>query len=547
MPRVGPRLLNEEYAVFARNARNENGYIQGRNSDVKAADLPPGTNAKFVYRYVDVSGANNFFIPFTTDAVDVVRAPLVNDTYYRVYWAGDGVPPGFNSIQRLRNGDPAYALGVPAPAVAPTVTVGSAGSSPTTEDRAYVYTFVDSFGSEGPPSPPELINARLDDTISVEVPTPGGGVFITDGTPFARVNIYRTVPGISATAFFYVGFRTFVSPYAPVTFTDNVSNPKAALNDILRTTRYFPPNEDIEGLAVMPNGFLAGFEGRNIHFSEPYLPHAWPPQYTLSVEDDVVGLGVFGTNLAIMTTGTPYMASGISPDGMTLDKLGAVNPCLARRSIVAMPDRVLYASEDGLTQISVGGKTNITQDIITRQQWSDTFTPRQIRAVRDGETTYTAFLAGEFGFSIDMNAPDRGIVRIRSDRDVDAFNEDYEGLRPLLVSGDEVYFFNVTDTTPHQAMWYSKEFFLVKPVNFGACQINAVDLAPGTYPAPWTPYVFLSIFADGVQIVNVDAPINTPFKLPSGYKAQVWQFYFTTTLDISRFAIAETEQELADV
>ena len=59
---------------------------------------------------------------------------------------------------------------------------------------------------------------------------------------------------------------------------------------------------------MMANGIAAGFTNeREVWFSAAYLPHAWPPQYALTVDYPIVGLTANGTSLNIMTEGRPLL------------------------------------------------------------------------------------------------------------------------------------------------------------------------------------------------------------------------------------------------
>ncbi|MGL1400235.1 hypothetical protein ACSTI4_24935, partial [Vibrio parahaemolyticus] len=77
--------------------------------------------------------------------------------------------------------------------------------------------------------------------------------------------------------------------------------------------QYNPPPAGLRGLTAMPNGMMAAFDGKDLYFCEPYLPHAWPASYTLTTDFPIVGLGAFGTSLVVMTTGNLYLVSGTAP------------------------------------------------------------------------------------------------------------------------------------------------------------------------------------------------------------------------------------------
>jgi hypothetical protein len=56
--------------------------------------------------------------------------------------------------------------------------------------------------------------------------------------------------------------------------------------------------------------------------------------------------------------------------------------------------------------------------------------------------------------------------------------------------------------------------------------------------------VEFALIADGREVYRQLIRPNRPFKLPSGYKAQVYQFEISGRARVSRVMIAETEREL---
>ena len=50
----------------------------------------------------------------------------------------------------------------------------------------------------------------------------------------------------------------------------------------------------MKGLTAIGNGIFAGFSGKRLCFSEPFLPHAWPVAYRITLEDEIVGICMAG-------------------------------------------------------------------------------------------------------------------------------------------------------------------------------------------------------------------------------------------------------------
>jgi hypothetical protein len=537
VPQLGVRLLEAINGAEVTDARSISGYLAGRERDEKlttVVGLP--RRVRRIERDGDFA-----YLTFVTPNVDIIRAPLVNDQFDRLFWAGEGFPPSFNTTDRIFSGLPGYFLGIDGPTIALSLTnTGGGDNSIAAETRFYVYTFVDSFGQESQPSPPSQISPVF----------PGDDITVVWALPPAAANkpvistvrIYRTVPGANnRAAFFFVAER----PTAPALFVDDLASSAVALNETMPSGNWNPPPTDMKGMAVLPNGFLVGFRGRDVLFSEPYQPYAWPSVYTLSVEDEIVGLGVFDTNVAILTTGSPYIASGVTPEAMSLIKVGPTNACVSRRSIVNMPGAVVYASDDGLASISVAGNSLLTQGVIDRDTWRKNYSPSTIIAARDSEARYVAFITRDKGFEIDFRDPARGFVWLTGPPGgVDGVDEDAEGRRALLMSVSDIYTFSTALAPAETYVWRSKEFVVPQPLNFAIAEIKSGAHQGANPPLPMTTLQF-RMWADGVLRFDETVPVNKPFRLPSGFLADVFQFEFEGVVPVTRMMVAETGRELA--
>lgn len=238
------------------------------------------------------------------------------------------------------------------------------------ESRVYVYTFVSELGEEGPPSPASEV---------VTIPT-GGSVVVGgfEAPPSTKRNItnmriYRANTGNESTEFQFVA--EIDSPFSD--YIDEVAG--TDLGEVLQTTTWEPPPEDLEGLTALPNGVLAGFVGKTLYFSEPYFPHAWPPEYKKAVDYDIVGLGVLPNGVAVLTKGSAYIATGDHPRAMSLRHFTTSQSCVSKRSIVSTIDSVIYASPDGLVSIGAGGFRILTSPWMTKREWQDRYSPSTIR------------------------------------------------------------------------------------------------------------------------------------------------------------------------
>lgn len=71
------------------------------------------------------------WLEFDDPDTDVMRSPVVDDSFDRYYFASPTVAPKYNTRDRIQAGLPAWLLGVPAPGCSPGVTVAGGGSAVT--------------------------------------------------------------------------------------------------------------------------------------------------------------------------------------------------------------------------------------------------------------------------------------------------------------------------------------------------------------------------------------------------------------------------------
>lgn len=363
-PRTSPTLLANNQAQQADNVKlysQELRYWRGPVLDTK----PAMTGIKTLYRLWNTSSETACWLTWQTD-VDVVPGPLADTSDFRVYYTGDGAPKKTNWALATTGPGPYPAawqyLGVPAPTGAPAVSLTGTGSG-TAEDRVYVYTWVNTFGDmteESAPSPPSaLISVQPGNGVDVNgfAAAPGAGYDIT------HINIYRSVAGATTSSY------EFVAQIAVGAGTYNDTLTSAQLGSDLSTIGFIPPPAALQGMVLLPCGSLAGFLGNTVYFSEPYLPHAWPIAYALSVPRNVIGLSVYGNNVVVATDGEPYVLTGAVPGSMQPVKIPLLEPCVSKRSMVTDQYGVTYASPNGLVNISDQIREVVTKHLFRRDEW----------------------------------------------------------------------------------------------------------------------------------------------------------------------------------
>lgn len=460
------------------------------------------------------------------------------------------------------------------------------------ETRAYIYTYVSVFGSieeESAPSP------ASDATIVRH----GQLCYLTNFSEVPEglhniqyIRIYRAVTGSLGTPYLYVGQINV----GDTEFED--STLASELGEVCPSLSWSEPPEGLQGLVGLANGSLAGFVDNELWFSEPYIPHAFPVSYMLTTEYPIVGLGVFGESLAVMTEGNPYIVTGTDPSAMSMAKLPLYEPCVSKRSIASDETGVMYASPNGLILIGVGGAQNSTRNMFTKEEWQAYNPVSLLSRMVDGK--YIGFWKVEptgtepakYGGLILDRYIQASPLSVTSYWATALYMEPTESKLYLCIDGEvKEWEGDEYNSLPYE--WRSKVFVLPRPLNFGAVQIDADfgDIASATRlqeqiallvkenqeiwqegdllgslnsrPMNQTAtngsnlfevsvavddrYVLLTIFADGQQRAQLSIKNRNAVRLPSGFKADRWELKLNGNIPLKHVKLAETSKGLVEI
>jgi hypothetical protein len=558
LPVKDERLLPDNFAANADGTWLYGGALRGFNSSVPLRTLanPLAKAAFHIPNLPGIPNGANEWLEFTDRDTDLIKAPVINDSFYRYYFVSPTQSPHYNTLARIRSGDAPFVLGIPTPDNAPTVVAN--GGTATTLIRSYLYTWLSAYGEESAPSPAFNVSGHID-TPSWTVTLPAITGTETAGRNITQRRIYRTVTGTTGVASFF-----FVAdvPVGNSSYTDTLAaNPdsKVAAGSLLPGVVYYPPPSDLAGWVALPNGIIAGFTGNDICFCEPYLPHAWPPEYRVSVEYPIVGLGVIGNNLVACTKGFPAVAAGNHPSVMTFTKVQIDEPCLSKGSIVSAIDGVYYASASGLIKANPYQVVNVTKPICDRDKWNSFIDVANIRATRSSDN-YFAFSAAPStggGLMIDTSSQQTAFVTHDLGMSVDNVMPDVFSIKTLFISGGKVYEWDAAGATPPKPyVWKSKKYSLPMSDNFAAgiiafeppAGLNLIFNTPlvGTIGAPFTTamYILLNVYADDRLVMTREIRDQEVFRLPGGFKAVTWQFEVTSQVIIHGMVFATSIKEL---
>lgn len=520
VPRVEPHLLPDEVATVARDCHFDSGVISPIKGDVRHGTLQLAAKTLFRYREDDW---------FAWDrAVEVMRSPVAQDAYGRVYYT-DGLYPKVTTAQLATSGlsrpTAWYRLGVVAPTAAISIgaitpPAGETDDSLTDDEtRYYVETYVTEMGEEGPPGPPSnpVKIGIPDSTVALGLLPPGS----TDRNIKTR-RIYRSVTGGGVSDFLLL----VELPIATGSYID--SKEEGALGPVLETYDYLPPPDNMRGLCLMANGIAAGYAGNELLFSGAYLPYAWPKANRLTTEHDIVAIAAIGTALVVGTKGHPYICSGVSPSSITAQKIDLQQACISSASMVAMDGLVLYASPDGLVGVGSDGGTVVTDQILSRSQWQ-AMAPETLRAWYH-EGKYIA-MSQTHGFIYD---PKSGDLRTLTNR-WDAAYHDMLRDELYLAKGTALWRWGMDAAAPLTAQWRSKRFNLPPDSALSCAMVVADDTAK----------VAFKLWADDqlVMTLGLGSVPRVGFRLPA-IRATHWQVEVSGTTKVHRIRLASSMLEL---
>lgn len=249
-----------------------------------------------------------------------------------------------------------------------------------------------------------------------------------------------------------------------------------------------PTNQDwtcpqnLRGIITLKNGCFAGFVKNTVYLSVPYQGHAWPEEYAIPLDYEVVGLGTFGNVLVICTTSNTYLCTVTDPSNVILVPFQEPVACVSSRSIVSMQESVVFATDFGIVKITQNGITRLTNETIHEEAWRK-YNPSTIKAcVWHGQ--YLAFFDSDKvqynGFVIDFQDLGTGLFglsqKISSIRRDDYTSDVYlQYVHPVL-DLPCIYKFASSNSLKRIYRWVSKKFLNSQGIfTLSAGKINFYD------------------------------------------------------------------------
>ena len=469
-PRSGPSRLQGNQAQVATNCDLYAGELRGLSRMSSAAIIRGYNDVRSIYKVGD-------YWLFWNEAANVHRAPIVDDSYGRYYFTTPSLGARTfiaTDITEADNGNAlldqdevvSRPLGIPAPTGTPTVSA-SGGAGDIIDSRVYVFTFVSDRGEEGGPSPASaVIDCRSADTVSV------GGMGTSAPTGYSEIitkkRIYRSLTGRLGAQFQFVAEVDIDD----ATFSDDLRGDE--LGEVLPSEDWDAPPSGLQGMVALPGGIFAGFVGNEVFFSEPYMPHAWPLKWALSVAFDVVALGVIGNTVVVATTANPYLISCPHPSEAVVTQIPDSVPCVSSLGLGTILDGVLLPSSDGLYLVNGTGCQLVTKDLFTRDEWQAIIPTTLTAFTVNGK--YIAFTEGtDSGFMLDLTEQNARYVDLSLTAYGGYLSPADDNLFLVFPSGPDsrISMWEANPTFPYPYGWKSKQFVTNEPVNMAAAQVVA--------------------------------------------------------------------------
>jgi len=404
---------------------------------------------------------------------------------------------------------------------------GSTSYNPVNIATNYVYTFVNDFSEESAPSLPSPTILRPDG-VSVTITTPTGEPTGIDGDyHITTKRIYRAATGSAGTAYRFVA----EIPISQADYVDTLTD--AELGEVLQSDIWALPPDDLEGILALPNGVMVGFRRNQLCFSVQNQPHAWPVEYRLNTDTDIVGIGNVDTTVVIGTKSFLYTASGNDPAAYSMSKFEVPYAASSKRSFAYVTGLgVVFSGPDGLmASTGPGQPRNLTQSVFTRRQWQ-ALDPTSIRSVSHNDIYFMFWESASARgcYAVDLRNEGFGIVQMAfhaSAAYVDPIEDkmylvlDYDNepddealpepaSPPPYVDGRTIYEFEGSPTAYMNYRWRSKLYLMEYPGFYPIAQVRRASDADGTQGN-----LVARFYGDGVLLDEIVIDGDIEFTLTS--------------------------------
>lgn len=600
-PKSAPRLLTQTDAQVAYDTKLTSGSLRPFKADSREVSFTTAA-PRSIYRYLRDAATAQWL--YSTEDLDFAPSPIADNTHRRVYFTGlSGKLLAFDSAtlpstaQTVATAN-TITVGIERPAT-PTIAIGGTGTGQV-ETRVYavcyVRTWADGKDDIGVLSSPALNGTKTTiDVLPGQTVTVAGIKKPVDTTSkCTKIRVFRSaVTSTGDATFRYVtefpidhtqtlpAGVTWNAGTSSFSFVDSVLG--VNLGETSESDLWTPPVDGLKGLVSLSNGSFAAFKDKTVYLCEPYQVHAWPTEYSVTVDYDIVGLGCFGNSIVVCTKGKPFIMTVSDPSTVVARPIQEHAPCLSKNSIVSLNGAVVYATANGLVSVDTTAPLVLTRKVLTKDEWK-WFNPATLNSVYYNNMYFGFYdpydgLSGG-GIVVDTSLSSGNLVRLSQyctavyvDPTTDMLYTSYydEYLRVYCV-----YRFDSGQDGMRRYTWKSKEFtsnqglgtFSAARVDFYDDLVVTVDeFNSPAVPAGWNDtavnlfpingtnldkYMLAKKFSGTTFKFYVDGDLrytkvvydSSPFRLPSGFRGHTYEVEISSARPIARVQLASSIREL---
>jgi hypothetical protein len=195
--------------------------------------------------------------------------------------------------------------------------------------------------------------------------------------------------------------------------------------------------------------------------------------YQINVPFKIIGLGLWGQSIVVVTDRYPYMLSGYTPGQITSERVQLLEPGVSKRSIQSDQNGVLYASPNGLVSIGYQNRGVITNGIYRRDQWQALVPNNMQGALVDGKY-YGTFATSADGNSIVITQDDVPALSKLAIQPTATYVDSKNASFYYCDSAtNKIYFYDQDELNPLPFTWTSKRWFFPHAQTFATLELDA--------------------------------------------------------------------------
>jgi hypothetical protein len=321
-----------------------------------------------------------------------------------------------------------------------------------------------------------------------------------------------------------------------------------------------PPPADLQGLTAVQNNILAGFVGNKLYLTPPNTPHAWPEEYAITFQHDVVGLAPINGAILVLTEAYPYLVQGADPAaGMGIQRIDVLYPCLNRKGIVSMNYGVVYPTHDGLAVYSPGsGPAIITRANFDSDTWETELDPSTIAGDFYGDTYVASYGTGGFIFEPVQQI---GGQYVNIDFNFTAsYYDPIDGrLFGVVGTNGDIYEWDSLNQPKLTQSWKSKVIKTPRMMNIGAARViadygastklwNDANLNWDADASSWSSLnnITFRMWVDKELLFTTTLSNSGVFRLPAGYLSDTFEVSVEGDIRVRAIHLGETPLSLKE-